>query len=170
MSDEIEALIQAENWPEARRLIESALRGEPDSHWLITRLALTYYEEFEYETALKYEEQALQLAPRCPLVLWGYAGALHMLSREKEAIEVFHQIINRRLDSLAFDDCGEGLFWARGLIADCHYRLAKCYRSLGNKSEAISHYEKHLSQRGSGCGSIYSKKMVRKELKELLSA
>jgi hypothetical protein len=46
-SDKIESLIAADNWKGARDLINAALQKEPDSHWLLSRLALTYYEEFK---------------------------------------------------------------------------------------------------------------------------
>jgi hypothetical protein len=51
-SDKIEALIEADNWKGARKAIIAALRTQPESHWLFSRLALTYYEEFEYKKAL----------------------------------------------------------------------------------------------------------------------
>jgi tetratricopeptide (TPR) repeat protein len=168
MSDEIEALIQAEKWKEARRLIKKSLRSEPQSHWLMTRLGLTYYEEHEYKTALAYEEAAMKLAPQCPLVLWDYAGTLDMLGREKEAIAIYRKIIKRGLQSLAFDDCGEGIARARGLLADCLYRMAKCYLSIGKPLQAVNYFQQHLSQRGPGCQSIYPIANVRKELKALL--
>jgi tetratricopeptide (TPR) repeat protein len=69
MSKEIEKLIAAKDWKDARKLIRAALRKKPDSHWLLTRLGLTYYEEYNYEKALFYSGQALELAPNCPLVM-----------------------------------------------------------------------------------------------------
>ena len=85
-ADTIESLIAADDWKGARRVITTALQREPNSHWLLSRLALTYYEEFEYERALALERQALELAPNCPLALWGYAGSLEMLDRPREAL------------------------------------------------------------------------------------
>ncbi|MGH9929563.1 MAG: hypothetical protein ACREA9_10065 [Pyrinomonadaceae bacterium] len=124
-SDNIEALIQAEDWKAARKAIVAALGKEPDSHWLLSRLALTYYEEFNYEKALEIEAQALRLAPDCPLVLWGYAGTLEMLEREREAIKIYSQLIERGARPIAYGECGEGLARARGLIADSFYRIRK---------------------------------------------
>jgi hypothetical protein len=56
-SDKIESFIAADDWKGARKVITAALRKEPDGHWLLTRLVLTYYEEFKYETALTFDEQ-----------------------------------------------------------------------------------------------------------------
>src|SRR5687768_1235920 len=101
MSKEIEKLIDAEDWKAARKLIHAALRKEPDSHWLLTRLGLTHYEERNYRKALLYDTQALELAPNCPLVLWDYAGTLDMLGRNKEAIAIYRKLIKRGVDKIA---------------------------------------------------------------------
>lgn len=130
----------------------------------MTRLALTYYEQYDYARALEVSERAMEFAPDCPLVLWDYAGALDMLKRPKDALTVFRRLIDRGIDSIAFDECGEGLAWARGLIADCHYRCAHCYLKLGNPTDAIDQFEMHLALRGPGCRSIYPIADVRKEL------
>lgn len=167
MSDRIESLIEADDWKRARKVIRTALHAEPESHWLLSRLALTYYEEFKYEKALEYEMQALTLAPNCPLALWGYAGTLEMLGREREALKVYRRLVSRGADSIAYGECGEGLARARGLVADSLYRMAGCYKSLGRPRKASELLEKHFAQRGKGCHSIYPVREVRKELNEL---
>jgi len=155
MSAEIESAIEAENWPEAGRLIEAQLVHKPQDHWLLTRLGLTYYEQFDYELSLQYAEAALEIAPACPLAMWDCAGALDMLERYDGAIPLFQRIISAGDDEIAFGDCGEGLDWARKLIADCHFRLADCYRKSGNHLVAAENYEMYLKLRASGWGSIY---------------
>ncbi len=163
MSREIERAIDLEDWPKARALILEALRSEPESHWLLTRLGLTHYEEFAYQEALEVEERALELAPRCPLVLWDYAGSLEMLGRYEEAMKIYRRLIRRGVESIAYGPCGEGVRWARGLVADCHYRLAGCYRGLGRETLALRALERHLKLRGPGCSSIYPLRAVRRE-------
>lgn len=137
--DKIEALIEADNWKGARKAIIAALRTKPESHWLFSRLALTHYEELEYEKALELDEQALALAPNCPLALWGYAGSLEMLSREREALKIYQRLIDRGAEAIAHGECGEGLARARGLVADSYYRMATCYESLGKKTRPWNH-------------------------------
>ena len=166
-SDTIESLIAADDWKGARKVITADLRKEPDSHWLLTRLALTYYEEFQYETALALEEKALALAPKCPLVLWDYAGSLEMLGREREALKVYQRLIKRGAESIATGECGEGLARARGLVADCWYRMAGCYASLGNRPKELESFEVHLDLRGPGCHSIYPLREVHKEVNQI---
>lgn len=134
--DVIEARIAAEDWEAARGLIERELRRTPASHWLLARLALTYYEQHDYQTALRCGTQAQDLAPDCPLVLWEVAGALDMLERKHEAITVYRQITCRTLDDLAHGPCGEGLAWARGLVADSYYRMGRSHEDLGETNKA----------------------------------
>src|SRR5262245_679907 len=114
----IEDLLDVERWRDARARIRLELRSRPDSHWLHTRLALTYYEERRYRLALRSSERALRLAPACPLVLWDYAGALQMLARHREALRIYSELVNRGVHRIARDECGEGIAWARGLVAD----------------------------------------------------
>src|SRR5215469_7498410 len=53
MASKIERLIDAEEWPAARRAIRADLKSDPENHWLLTRLGLTYYEEKDYGRALE---------------------------------------------------------------------------------------------------------------------
>jgi tetratricopeptide (TPR) repeat protein len=158
----IEAAIAGEQWREARKLIERSLKSEPESHWLLTRLSLTYYEEFAYARALEYSQKALTLAPDCPLVHWDYAGALRMLNRPREAIKIYDRILRRDVESLASHECGEGKARARGLRADTLYMVARCHRTLGNRIEAARFVRESLRERGPGCASIYPIAELRK--------
>lgn len=164
--NDIEILIEKEDWPAARKAINKELRSEPDDHWLLTRLALTYYEERKYTKALIYDERALNIAPKCPLVLWGYAGTLQMLARYCEAIVIYRGLIRRGVKRIAYGKCGEGLARARGLIADCWYRLSLIYEDLGDHSAMHRALVKHLKHRGPGCHSIYPLREVRKMFKD----
>jgi len=165
MSREIESAIQRHDWKEARRLVRAALRRHPNDHWLLTRLSLTYYEQFDYRRALAIARRANQLAPHCPLVLWDLGGALDMLGRHTEAIAIFRRLIRRGVESIAFGDCGEGLAWARGLVADCWFRLACLHSKRGRRRDAVSCYRRHLAMRGRGCRSIYPLQDVRREFR-----
>jgi len=159
----IESCIAAEKWRAARKLIRAGLKKDPESHWLMTRLAGTYYQEQDYKKALHLSQKAVALAPNCPLVLWDYTGALEMLGRHGEALRIYRRLIRRGARAIAYGRCGEGLGWARGLIADCHCGVAKCYARLGQRKRAFAAFEKHLEMRGPGCRSIYPISTVRKE-------
>jgi tetratricopeptide (TPR) repeat protein len=147
--------------------VQAQLRRSPNDHWLLTRLGLTYYEQRRYKQALRYELLALAEAPHCPLALWDYAGSLEMLDQTEAALKVYMRLVRRGIQRIAFGDCGEGLGWARGLIADCHYRMAGCYAALQRPKMAIKSLKRHIGLRGPGCRSIYSLAKVRKELVKL---
>jgi tetratricopeptide (TPR) repeat protein len=170
MSREIELAIKRCDWPGARRLIRKELRKNSDSHWLITRLSLTYYEERDYARSLVFSKRAFKIAPWCPLVLWDLAGTYDMLGRYQEAIAFYRRLLRRGVEAVAFGDCGEGLAWARGLLADCWYRLARCQKKKGRTAEAVRYYGKHLALRGPGCRSIYPLRAVRRELAQTIAA
>ena len=158
----IESLIHAEQWSPARIRIRAALKDEPDSHWLLTRLGLTCYEQRKYGVALRYHDQALALAPNCPLALWDKAGALQMLGRHAEALELYRRLVRRRVTSIARGPCGEGLAWARGFVADCYLRMADSFEALGKSPDSLRSFEKHLEMRGPGCHSIYPLRSLRR--------
>jgi tetratricopeptide (TPR) repeat protein len=137
-SRSIEAAIAREDWLKARRLIREGLRRKPGDHWLLTRLALTYYEQRQYRRALHYDVKALNVEPYCPLAVWGYAGALDMLERRKEALQIYRWLISWGEDTLVYGQCGEGIQRARSLIADCFYRIARIHERAGQRKKAIT--------------------------------
>ena len=136
-------------------MLRQQLKAEPHHHWILTRLSSVYYEQRRYALALKYAEKAFAEVPSCPLVLWDYAGALQMLGRHNEALDLYARIVTRGVDRIANGDCGEGRAWARGLISDSHYRASLSLKAIGNERASSSAFEQCLDLRGPGCRSIY---------------
>lgn len=145
------------------------MRREPDNHWLLTRLGLTYYEQKQYKRALHYEAKALQIEPYCPLVIWDYAGTLDMLGRKKEALSIYRWLASWGEERLAYGPCGEGIQAARSLIADCFYRIGAILEEQGQRKRAIAAYQEHLSRRTRGTRSIYALSQVRRRYLDLSS-
>jgi Tetratricopeptide repeat len=131
------------------------LKAEPHHHWLLTRLSSEYYEQKRYGLALKYAEKAFAEAPSCPLVLWDYAGALQMLGRHDEALDLYARIVTRGVKRIATGECGEGIARARGLVSDSHYRASISLKAVGNEKGSLSAFDQCLDLRGPGCHSIY---------------
>jgi predicted Zn-dependent protease len=163
----IEQAVGASDWVGARKLIRQELKRKPKDHWLLSRLALTYYEERQYRRALHYEIKALQIAPYCPLSIWGYAGTLEMLDRPNEALSLFRWLLSWGEEQLAYGECGEGIRAARSLIADCHYRIARIWEKKGQRKRALAAYSEHLARRGPGTRSIYALGDVKARYKTL---
>jgi tetratricopeptide (TPR) repeat protein len=166
-AEAIEDAIARDEWLRARRLIRAALSRKADDHWLLSRLALTYYEQRQYRRALNYELKALQIEPYCPLAIWGYAGTLDMLERRKEALELFRWLMSWGEDELAYGPSGEGIQRARSLIADCFCRIARIQEQMGQCKRALQSYNEHLSRRTRGTRSIYPLKAVKANMKAL---
>jgi tetratricopeptide (TPR) repeat protein len=152
---QIEKAVQAEDWVDARRLIKAELRNAPKDHWLMSRLALTYYEQRKYLQALHWEILALREAPYCPLAIWGYAGTLEALGRLGESLSLYRYLLSWGEEQMAYGDCGEGIRRARSLLADCHYRIASIWEDKRQWKKAAAEYEIYLAKRKDGWGSIY---------------
>lgn len=169
-NEAIELAMDRDDWPTARCLIEAEMsKTEEDDHYWLTRLASTYYEQFDYAKALEISEKAMELSPECPLVLWDYACTLAMLDRDEEALAVYQHILDRGVESLAYDQCGEGHPKARMLVMDSLFRAGRCCHRLDRKDEAIEFYQRHLAERGPTCRAIDPVEDVRRALDELLS-
>ena len=138
LSEKIDDLFAKEKWKEARALLSKEIerRGDDAGHWLLTRLATTYYEERQYKKALQLSEKALALAPHCPLALWDHAGTLDALGRSEEAIDVYMSLIQRDPERVGQEECGEGVEWAVGLLTDCFYRVSVHLKHLNRPQPA----------------------------------
>src|SRR5262249_7759537 len=98
---------------------------------------------------------------------WDYASALDMLGQEREAISIWKKLLTRGEEGIAHGECGEGLRWARSLLNDSRYRIAKAYRDLGNVRMAEWYFKEHLKNRRPGVHSLYNLRIVKKELSDL---
>ena len=145
----------------ARTMIRREIRLSGEDHWLLTTLAVTYYEERRYNLALRYHERALALAPRCPNVLRDYAYTLYMLDHLDHAIKICKHLLKRGR-AMAYGECGEGIRATLGLLNDCRYILALCYNELGRKRLAIKYLQGHLKNRSRGVPTAYPLADVKK--------
>lgn len=144
MAQRVERHLSKEQWAAAERLSRDALREAPDDHWFITRLADALYEQRRYRRALTLYRKAHALAPRCPLVRWGLAGASAACRDTQTARRIYQAIARMRPELLATQECGEGIRWARGLIADAHFRLGQLAEKDGSHAVARRRYHLYL--------------------------
>ena len=166
-SARINKLFQAGRWAEARALLEPRLKAEPNSHWLLTRLGTTYYEELDYRKALQLSRRAYKLAPRCPLVLWDLASTLEMIGEDRKALDIYKTLFALGPKGVAEEECGEGINWASALLTDCLYSAAGCLHRLGEQDAALACIQQHLEMRALGVKSIYSLREARKRLADV---
>lgn len=165
----IKKFFEEEEWEKARVILLRELEHEPHSVWLLTRIGTTYYEEKEYDKALKFTKKALILNPNDPLVLWDYATILDMSGNAKGAIELWEKIIGFGEDRVGTIETGEGLEWAKSLICDCYYRVGLAYLNSGDREKAFENLHLHLDLRKLGAESIYTLDAVNQKIKILNS-
>ena len=157
-NDAVNRAIAQENWSCLRQLVRDELAKNGDGHidhWLLDRLAISYYEQRDYKKAYKILKEAEKLAPQCPLVLWDLAGTLDMLGEKPAAIGIWRRLIHRGYQSVAADECGEGVRWAKSLLNDCRYCLAMSLWDIGEIRQAYRELQQHLKHRSPGLPSIY---------------
>lgn len=140
-------LFDRERWTESRRLFRAELRSRPADHWLLTRVAMTYYEQHQYSAALKFARRARQLAPWCPLVKWDLATICWMNDRDKEAVKLWKEIAASPIKKLAYGQCGEGVAWASSLVNDARFRLAQSFRTQRQFKRARTLLKRHIAHR-----------------------
>lgn len=131
----IDHLFAKEDWAQARRLIKEELRKAPDSHWLLDRLSVTYYEERKYSAALERIKKAYKLMPTCPLVLWDYAGTLDAIGQPKRALTYYLQLLDA-FDKGGKDECWESTEWNEALALDCLFRIGVCAEKIAQHKMA----------------------------------
>jgi tetratricopeptide (TPR) repeat protein len=163
----IDKLFEQEKWKEARKVILAELEKDPESHWLLTRLAATHYEERDYQAAIEWGMKAFERAPRCPLVLWDLAGALQMSGEDERALAIYEGLLKRGIKRIAEDECGEGRAWATALLTDCLFRMGESFIAVGRTKAAQAAFQRYLVLRGRGAESIYSAEEAVKELAKL---
>ena len=151
----VETLIREGLWEDARALIERELAGQPENHWLLTHLGVTYYEQQRYSDSLRPLLASLEIVPDCPLTLWNIAGALGALGKPKEAIRIYTSLL--RSDKTADDDsCWESADWANALKADCVYRIGCCFQRMKRRDSAENCFRQYINLMLAGTVGTYT--------------
>jgi tetratricopeptide (TPR) repeat protein len=172
-ANSIEHLIRRSAWKPAQAMIERKLRKQPEDHWLWSRLSGVKYEQRDYQGALEAAEKALGIVPDCPLALWSKAGAVEMLGKPDEAMNIYAHLFHHGLSELKNPDedaneCWEGPTWTASLMVDCMFKIAGCLAKTGHQDRAVQVYRDFLSLVDLGVESIYSREDALKMLRKLL--
>jgi len=138
-----------------KRKISKQLRKSPKDAWLLAKLSYIYFEEGNCRKALKAGEQAYNLAPDNPVVMWDYGRSLYLARHFPDSLKIFKKILYQSPKSIS-----EKLGWNRSKTSDlqntCRYEIALCYIQLDDLALAIRWLKNHLSHRGPGIRSFYS--------------
>ena len=166
INQKIDKLFEREEWGAARKLLIVESEKTPESHWLLTQLGVTYYEQRKYKEALELFEASRRIVPDCPLTLWNLAGTLSALGKQADAIRIYSWLLNSKASSKK-DTCWESQIWADSLKADCVFRLGDCFRYLGKLKKAEHCYRQYLDLILIGIKGMYSGEEVLKEIQSL---
>ena len=147
-------LIEKEDWKAARKAIRRELVDDPDNHWLLTQLGVTYYEERKYRDALKPLLAAFDLVPDCPLTLWNLAGTAVALGKPEIAIPIFAWIL-RSETSAEDDSCWESDEWTAALKTDCVYRVGMCFKHMKRWNPADHCFRQYVNLLLAGMKGMY---------------
>ncbi len=167
ITEKINQCFKNENYTEAIELLQKALIVEPDNHWILGQLGISYYEIFNYQTALKYSTQAYEIATECQMVLEYHAAILHANGKILESKALYEKLLSRSVEEIAFGECGEGIKNAKSILNDARIGLADIYSDLNEPEKALELFEEHLKLRQRGVFSNLKRKEIVKEINEL---
>lgn len=163
----INQYFKIEDYEGAKKLLHKEIKKTPSDHWLYAQLSISYYELFDYKTALEHVEKAINLSPDCPLALDYYATILFANNRTEEALSIWNKLLNLGIDEIAHGQCGEGIRFAKSLINDIQYMVGEVYVELNEKDKALNYYKLHLQNRQRGVFSNFTKRQVEKKIKNI---
>jgi tetratricopeptide (TPR) repeat protein len=166
LSTKINDLFNQRKWEEARQILELERERDPQNHWVLTQLGVTFYEQFEYNHALKIFLASLNILNDCPLTLWNLAGTLDSLGKPDRAVEIYTWLLQSRITADE-DPCWESKERTDALKADCVYRLGVCFRHLGKKPEAEHCFRQYVNLLLTGIDGTYSFEDVGVELRKI---
>jgi tetratricopeptide (TPR) repeat protein len=149
----------------AKKLIKKELKNYPNDHFLLTSLGNVHYELFEYTKAIEYTQEAIEIAPNCPLTINNHAVVLFMHEKYEQAIDLWLKILEKKLHS---KECTEGKKITKSLLNDTRVRLADAYKEKGNNEKALFYYKAHLENRKKGVFSNFTKKEIIREVDNLI--
>ncbi len=161
-------LLQQEKWDEARTLIEHELLKQPENHWLLTQLGVTYYEQGRYREALRPLLASLDIVVNCPLTLWNLAGVVDAIGRPEAAVPIYTWLLASRM-SADTDPCWESAEWAEALKTDCVYRIGLCFEHLKRLQPAEDCFRQYINLLLAGAGGTYPIDEVAKRILKLRS-
>ena len=134
-SDRINGLFRKSDWKTARKLLEDERENDPKSHWLLTQLGVTFYEQRRYRDSLQLFLASQRIKDDCPLTLWHLAGAYDAIGEHRKAIKTFSRLLQSKT-SPEKDPCWESKQWTDKLKTNVVYRLGVCFQHLGENDLA----------------------------------
>jgi hypothetical protein len=165
-SDKLNDLFRRCQWEKARQLLENEREKDPENHWVLTQLGVTFYEQKRYNEALQPFLTSYRIVADCPLTLWNLAGTLDALGKHKDAVKIYTWLLQTKR-SPQDDPCWESKEWADALKTDTLFRLGCCFQSLGKRKKAEDCYRRYLNLVLIGGDGTYSVEEVTSRIRSL---
>ena len=165
-SAKINELFEQDKWEDARALLERERKKDPNSHWVLTQLGVTFYEQRKYDEALRIFHASLEIKDDCPLTLWHLAGSLDALGKSAAAMRIYTWILESKTTPND-DPCWESKSWTDSLKTDSVYRLGVCFRHQGKKEEAERCFRQYVNLLLTGSEGTYTIEDVGAEIQKL---
>jgi len=144
----IDSYMAEGKYQELVEILLSALKRNPQDHWLMGNLASVFYELHEYDEAYTVLSSAIIEHENCPFLWWHLAGTLEGLGRVEEAIVVWNEILKYDSIYIDFSDnpCWESLEFKYSLITDTFFRVANALVNMYKYSEAKPYFERFIER------------------------
>jgi tetratricopeptide (TPR) repeat protein len=155
LNSRIDSLFQKGKWEEARRLLKREQETDPQSHWVLTQIGVTFYEQRQYEEALDFLLASREIKDDCPLTLWNLAGVLDALGKHAQSKRIFAWLLQSKRTPKD-DPCWESREWSDSLKTDCVYRLGVCCLHSGEDREAEKWFRRYVNLLVNGFNGTYS--------------
>ena len=154
--DKLIELIKSKSFSAAEKLLRKEFALSPNNCYLLTQLANVLWNRCKDKEALSYADKAKEVCPVMPLLNYTRGRILWSLEKYEQSIEEWDVVLNMTIEEVA--ENGYGVRWAKSVINDSRYYKADCLYHLFKDKEALALMKEHLSHRGKGIESDFSKK------------
>lgn len=131
IQDHIFKLEKSKDWEPLKNYLKRKCREFPKEYWLRTKMA-EYLYQVKDKLCLRYAKEAYLMASDDMLVVYNYACALYLNGDYDKAMACLNVIITKGIDYIAYSEHGEGMRWAKSLLADTKKLISLCKDSAKN--------------------------------------
>ena len=146
-----------------KALYPFVIKRNPHPLFLINYAIALYYNN-SYREALKYSKKAYVKDENDPFIIYHHAIILMCNKKFNNALQMFKKVASFSEYFLIKSKYGGNKKWAKSLVNDTIYYMAKTYFYKNDLSTSIKYYKLHLKKRKRGIASLITKREVRKEL------
>ena len=161
--------LDKKSWVEAKNVLLKWLEENPNSTYIQGQIAYILWEMKHFDKAFTFSSKAIALDHIEPLNLWIHSLILENLGFINQAFNIWDFLLDRPANVIGEIDCGEGEDWAKGLQADCLYKMSAYCLKLDELDECSTYLRMLKNRIKKGAFSIFNDEEI-KELSNDLKA